>query len=237
MNEIFRFKQFEVDQQGCAMRINTDGVLLGAFAVLQHGETKRILDIGTGTGVIALMLAQRYRQAFVDAIDIDEQAFVRSQANFRNGPFAERMDASHVGIEDIEISCQYNLIVSNPPFFIDSLKNVDKRKTLSRHGSLSFYKSLFEKAARLLTGDGSFVIVWPIDIRNRLIKQGYASGMHNYREIFIQSFPESEPFRVISFFTKRKSSTYSKEIFYIYKEQGKYSDRYVELLKDFFLDF
>lgn len=237
MNEIFRFKQFEVDQQGCAMRINTDGVLLGAFAALQHGETHRILDIGTGTGVIALMLAQRYRQAFVDAIDIEEQAFIRSQTNFRNGPFAERMDALHVGIEDFEISRLYNLIVSNPPFFIDSLKNVDNRKTLSRHGSLSFYQSLFEKVGQLLTGDGSFVIVWPIEIRNRLIKLGYTSGMHNYREIFIQSFPESEPFRVISFFTKRKSTSYSREIFYIYKEQGRYSRKYVELLKDFFLNF
>lgn len=237
MNEIFRFKQFEVDQHGCAMKINTDGVLLGAFATSQDDEPKRILDIGTGTGVIALMLAQRNRQAFVDAIDIDEQAFVRSQANFRNGPFAERMNAFHVGVREMEIRCVYDLIVSNPPFFIDSLKNIDNRKTLSRHGSLSFYKSLFEKSAQVLADDGSFVIVWPIDIRNRLIGLRYASGMHNYREIFIQSFPESEPFRVISFFSKGKSSSYFKEIFYIYKERGKYSVKYVELLKDFFLNF
>lgn len=237
MKEVFRFKEFQVDQQGCTMKINTDGVLLGAVADVASGDAKRILDVGTGTGVIALMLAQRFDDAQVDAIDIDEGSFECSSTNFQTSPFADRMQARHVDIEQYEDNQGYDLIVSNPPFFLDSLKNLDDRKTLSRHGSLSFYSALFEKCRKMLTTQGSFVIVWPIDVRTRIVDMGYTSGMHNYREVFIQSFPESEPFRVISFFSTDESFLYSESSFYIYEERGKYSGVYGKLLKRFFLNF
>lgn len=219
------------------MKINTDGVLLGAVADVPHGSVKRILDIGTGTGVIALMLAQRFDHALVDAIDVDEGSFECSRVNFQTSPFFERMRSCLAGIADYETTATYDLIVSNPPFFLDSLKNIDDRKTLSRHGTLSFYNTLFEKCSKLVTAKGAFVIVWPIDIRKRIINSGYTSAMNNYQEIFIQSFPASEPFRVISFFSTDKSLLYAKRNFYIYEERGKYSSGYGELLTDFFLNF
>lgn len=237
MKDIFRFKQFQVNQHGCAMKINTDGVLLGAIAEVHQGAVKRILDVGTGTGVIALMLAQRLNQALVDAIDIDAGSYECSKLNFHGSPFADRTQAIHVPIERYETSDSYDLIVSNPPFFLDSLKNTSDRKTLSRHGTLSFYKTLFEKSYHLLTDKGSFSIIWPIDIRDRVINLGYSSKLKNHREIFIQSFPESAPFRVISFFTRDASLLYSKETFHIYQERDRQSSAYVELLKDFFLNF
>jgi len=237
MKEIFRFKQFQVDQRGCAMRINTDGVLLGVFAALAESEVQKILDVGTGTGVIALMLAQHYQQAAIEAIDIDEGSYICSKLNFQASPFASRMKAFHVGIENFRAAYSYDLIVSNPPFFINSLKNANDRKTLSRHSSLSFYEALFIRSTKLLAKTGSFVIVWPLDIRNRVLNLGYANGMRCYREIFIQSFPESESFRVISFFTKERSLGYLKDTFHIYQERGKYSEAYVELLRDFFINF
>lgn len=237
MNEIFRFKQFQVDQQGCTMKINTDGVLLGAMAGVSRNQVKRILDVGTGTGVIAMMLAQRYDQALVDAADIDEGSFECSRRNFHNSSFANRMKAYHIGIEEYETSGFYDLIVSNPPFFLDSLKSVSDRKSLSRHGSLLFYRTLFERSAKWLAVNGSFVIVWPVDIRDRLTDLGYTNDMNNYREVFIQSFPESKPFRVISFFTNDFTRSYTRNGFHIYQERGKHSEVYVELLKDFFLNF
>jgi len=237
MKDVFRFKQFQVDQRGCAMKINTDGVLLGVFAAPNSEQVRRILDVGTGSGVIALILAQRYSQAVVDAIDIDEDSFACSKLNFRNSIFADRTNAFHIDMESFESTNAYDLIVSNPPFFIDSLKNADMRKMRSRHSSLSFYRSLFQKATELLTNVGSFVIVWPIKVRDRIVDLNYTEALNCYREVLVQSFPTSEPFRVISFFSKNGSMSYTNELFAIYKAQNVHSDRYQDVLKDFFTIF
>src|SRR5690606_26146030 len=126
MKDIFRFKQFEVDQTGCGMKINTDGVLLAvkanAGAVGHIDAATRILDIGTGTGVVALMLAQRFPDANVEAIDIDEGAFNCAKLNFEKSPFSTRLSIQHIGIENYESQSKFDLIVSNPPFFLNSLK-------------------------------------------------------------------------------------------------------------------
>src|SRR5690606_32919675 len=149
MKEIFKFKQFEIDQRGCTMKINTDGVILATKA--RAVKMDRVLDIGTGTGVIALMLAQRFPEASIEAVDVDQGAFNCAKLNFESSPFSTRVGIHHCGIEDFESLNTFDLIVSNPPFFINSLKNTDDRKTLSRHGSFQFYKSLFNKCFNLLS--------------------------------------------------------------------------------------
>src|SRR3569832_358514 len=123
MSGFFHFKQFNVDQTGCAMKINTDGVLLGALA--DANSPKTILDIGTGTGVIALMLAQRFTRAKIDAVEIDEQATETAVRNFADSPLAERLTVYPFGFVDFFDKYpgrRYDLIVSNPPFYINSLK-------------------------------------------------------------------------------------------------------------------
>ena len=234
MENLFRFKQFTVDQTGCSMRINTDGVLLAVKAT--EANVNRALDIGTGTGVIALMLGQLLPKAVIEAIDIDQGAFECADTNFKNSPFSDRLVIHHSDIKDFESAFRYDLIVSNPPFFLNSLKNTSERKTVSRHGSLQFYDELFSKCFELLADQGSFKIIWPIDVKDYIIAQKQTANLQLDKEIYISSFPESKAFRVISSF--RKAATDAPvvtENFHIYKEQGVYTEAYLKLLKPFFI--
>ena len=139
MPSVFHFKEFSVDQADCAMKINTDGVLAGALS--ENEDPRFILDIGTGTGVIALMLAQRFASAKIDAVEIDQQAAEAAETNFLNSPFAHRLHCYSSSFEDFfsASTIKYDLIVSNPPFFIGSLQNPDKRKSMARHASHDFF--------------------------------------------------------------------------------------------------
>src|SRR6185312_5079329 len=149
---MFQFKQFSVDQSGCAMKINTDGVLLGAFAGAD--DPVKILDIGTGTGVIALMLAQKFIDAKIDAVEIDENAAQTAAVNFKNSPFADRLTLYHLGFEryfDQFPERKYDLIVSNPPFYINSLRSPGVKKTLAKHTDNDFFERLIEYVSAHLT--------------------------------------------------------------------------------------
>lgn len=141
MGSVFRFKQFEVDQGACAMKINTDGVLLGAVADQQ--KVAYVLDIGTGTGVIALMLAQQYPEARIDAVEVDEIAARQAEQNFATAPFPNQMKVFHTSFENFRPEYTYDLIVSNPPFYTKSLHNPDDRKRLARHADELFLKNWF----------------------------------------------------------------------------------------------
>src|SRR5690606_4767661 len=205
--DIFRFKQFNVNQAGCTMKINTDGVLL-AVKANQDYNVRHILDIGTGTGVMALMLAQRYPDAYVESIDIDDDAVLCARHNFTNSPFKDRLEVHYTGIEDYDAMMFYDLIVSNPPFFINSLKNADKRKSLSRHSSIDFYKKMFEKCSKFLSPTGSFQIIWPLEIRDQVLSLSLEADLYLNEETYISSFPDSDPFRVISVFKRVSPELY-----------------------------
>ena len=125
---IFKFKQFEVDQTGCAMKINTDGVLLAAL--VESDNPKNILDVGTGTGVLALMMAQRFPKAYVEAVEIDEQASATAKQNFHLSVFSNRLTVHNMAIEYYNPTEQFDLINSNPPFFVNDLKNAEQKKGL-----------------------------------------------------------------------------------------------------------
>src|SRR5690554_3575321 len=235
-DDIFRFKQFNVNQKGCTMKINTDGVLL-AVKANQDYHVKHILDIGAGTGVLSLILAQRYPDAYVESIDIDEGAVSCAGDNFRNSSFADRLSVYHIGIEDYKTTVSYDLIVSNPPFFINSLKNTDKRKSLSRHSSVEFYRKMFEKCGSFLTPTGSFQIIWPLEIRDQVLSLSLEANLFLNEETYIRSFPDFEPFRVISVFKRSSPELYVSSDFVIYEKEGIYSDAYKDLLKPFFINY
>jgi tRNA1Val (adenine37-N6)-methyltransferase len=231
---IFHFKQFSIDQKVSAMKINTDGVLLAAKS--NPIGPKFILDIGTGTGVIALMLAQRFPEAEVHALEINEEAALCAERNFRNSSFSDRLCVFHTDFQHFIPEHHYDLIVSNPPFFINSLKNPDLNKTLARHAQLGFFENLFSKTFEWLTDNGTFQLIWPLTSKESSIENGLLSKWTIQNEINIRSFEHSEVVRVISTLSKHKSVS-GVENFVIYQEKGKYSLEYRELLKPFFLNF
>jgi tRNA1Val (adenine37-N6)-methyltransferase len=234
MKNAFKFKQFEIDQTGCAMRINTDGVLLGAVA-FKPGATK-ILDIGTGTGVIALMLAQRFPEAFIDAVEIDESAAFAAAKNARNAPFAARLTVLHMAIEHYSASGLYDLIVSNPPYFVNDLKNTEHRKGIARHTDAVFFEDMLRQIALMLDKDGRFWFILPVKQAKSTIDIAVAYGLFPTEIIHLHS-DESKPEIRQIVCLEYSGAAVSHQNLYIYAARGVYTDAYKLLLKDFFLAF
>lgn len=234
---MFRFKQFSVDQAGCAMKINTDGVLLGAMATAQRPE--KILDIGTGTGVIALMLAQRFIQAQIDAVEIDPAAAETAQRNFENTAFADRLHVHPVGINDYFE--QYNgekfdLIVSNPPFYINSLKSPEEKKKQAKHTDVDFFERLIKDVSEHLSPDGLCWLVLPLETAAEVKLLAASNGLRVQKKVNVMSFGDAEPHReIICLGFKDRITKIDK--FVIYQSAGVYTEAYIELLKPYFLAF
>ncbi len=174
---MFRFKKFVIEQELCAMKVGTDGVLLGAWAT--GGSS--VLDVGTGTGIIALMMAQRCPQARVTALDIDEGAARQALQNVAQSPFADRIEVLQKSVQEFDGANEtnrangtnrsngtYDAIVSNPPFFIDSLNAPDRQRNIARHAETLTYGQLMQAAWRLLADEGELSVVVPFDYRQRM---------------------------------------------------------------------
>ena len=235
---VFRFKQFDVDQEGCAMRINTDGVLLAALATADDSPS-HVLDVGTGTGVVSLMLAQRYLGATVDAIEIDREAADTAKRNFDQSPFKGRLASYAVALADFDPDQQYDLIVSNPPFFVDSLRNDDDRRGLARHTNIDFFDQLLGRAQRWLTASGRLQLILPVALAARVEQKAINDyGLVLQAAIPIRSFPGDSPIRRLLFLGKTEvAHLASPTDFVIYQRRGVYSEQYRELLRPFFLAF
>lgn len=237
MNDIFHFKKFKVNQSGCAMKVNTDGVLLAALAY--HISPQKILDIGTGTGLIALMLAQRFENAVIDAVEIEENAAIRAKLNFEGSPFSERLNVFHNSIEDYfsNTNENYDLIISNPPFFINSLKSENFNKEQARHTSKDFFTELLSRSVIKLKPDGVLILILPIETA-KLIEDLIISVPNLYLNelIMIHSFSDSMAHRKILKIGLQPTDLNLKK-FVIYESQGIYSSEYQNLLKDFFTIF
>jgi tRNA1Val (adenine37-N6)-methyltransferase len=237
MPGIFKFKQFDVDQTGCAMKINTDGVLLGALA--DSDDPKTILDIGTGTGVIALMLTQRFVSAKIDAVEIDPSAAETSGRNFANSPFSERLNIYPVGFEDffsVNQNKRYDLIVSNPPFYINSLKSPKANKELAKHTDKAFFERLVKSIAEHLTQEGVFWLILPVDTSELVSTFSADIGLFPRRIIDIRSFPHSEAHRTIVCFGFNEVSPEITKLL-IYRAENIYYEEYKKLLQPYFIAF
>lgn len=234
MGSIFRFKQFEVDQTGCAMKINTDGVLLGAVA--GHPAPLNILDIGTGTGVIALMMAQRFASALVDAVEIDESAAGSASVNCSNSPFNDRMKVFHSSFEDFDTVLKYSLIVSNPPYFVNDLKNPEKRKEIARHADEDFFDLLLKKAAGMLTEDGLLWLILPVKQAESVVVNAVLQKLFASKIVHVYSDQTKASFRQIICLGFADGPAVEEHL-YIYEGQNLYTDQYKYLLRDFLLAF
>ena len=231
----FRFKQFSVTNERSAMKVNTDGVLLGAAMTIKPCD-KRMLDIGTGTGTIALMAAQRSNGlAHVDAIDIDEPSATEAASNFAASPWAHTLNVHHTSLDDFSPELQYDLMFSNPPYFEDSLTAPDQRKSTARHTSDGLsYRDIFEFAVNHLADEGRVAFVLPADQEMNLCRYARMCGFHLFRILRIRTVPRKAPARMIAEFSRERVEAPVDEILTIQNE-GQYTQEYLSLTKDFYL--
>lgn len=234
---MFNFKQFSVSQQNCPLKINTDGVLLGALANVTQKQI--ILDIGTGTGVIALMLAQRNSLAQIDAVEIDAEATKTAKLNFNNSPFKNRLKAFNQSFEEYfnkNPNHYYDKIVSNPPFFINALKSPEDKKNLARHTNISFFHNLFSLSAKHLQINGSIEIIIPTQIESQIVTIAKHQNLFVNGKMFISSFADDKPIRSLLNFGKMELPL-SESFFNIYETKDLHSQVYKTVLKNFFINF
>ena len=237
---IFRFKRFNVVNERSAMKVNTDGVLLGAVMTILPAD-RRLLDVGTGTGTIALMAAQRLNdlvtaEVKVDAIDIDKDSADEAAANFYDSPWASSLTAIHSSLDDFAHSAgEYDLIFSNPPYFEDSLEAPQERRNHARHTTSGLsYRELLDFSAARLTECGRFAIVLPLDQEHTLTRYARMSGLHLFRITRVRTVPRKAPTRMIAEFSRHRCEN-PEDITLTIQSEGKYTQEYLTLMRDFYL--
>jgi tRNA1Val (adenine37-N6)-methyltransferase len=234
-NNYFRFKQFTVYQEKSAFKVGTDGVLLGAYAGVS--EPHSILDIGTGTGLIALMLAQRYDASIV-AIEPDEVSFAEACYNVSRSNWSGRIKVENCSLQNyFPVGGSFDMIVTNPPYFIDSLKNDDPQKSKARHNVALNNTDLLEGTERLLQKNGSLQLVLPWTEGNVFIAEAREFGFYCNDILKIRPVLRGEIRRLILRFSRQKTRVTEK---FLTIEKGRrhdFTDDYIDLTKDFYLNF
>lgn len=235
----FAFKQFTIIQDKCAMKVGTDAVLLGAW-VKTYG-VRRALDIGTGTGVIALMIAQK-SGAEIDAIEIDPHAATEAKENANNSPWSERIHVQHISLQDFaRIADQkYDLIVSNPPYFVDSLPSSEANRTTARHTVHLPFSELIRSAAKLLSKEGKLYVILPVKEGEQFIQLAAEHRLHLRRITRVRSNPDKPDKRWLMQFGFAPKPQISDSILVMEKDpqvRHSYTDEYKELTRDYYLQF
>lgn len=235
-NNSFAFKHFTIKQNECAMKVGTDAVLLGAW--VNATSSKRILDIGTGTGVIAIMLAQK-SPAKIDAIDVDEMSYKQATENVGNCPWKEWIQVYHTSLQEFSKthSNEYDLIVSNPPYFIDSTKTPTDSRTHARHADLLSYEELLTGILKLLSPTGSFCVILPNKEGEQFRDMAEKKQLHLTKLVRIHTRTDKTEKRLLMKFEFTQKS-FSEESITIEKdERHTYTEEYKELTKDYYLNF
>ena len=253
---VFHFKKFDVVNERSAMKVNTDGVLLGAAMTIRQDD-RRLLDIGTGTGTIALIAAQRVLEipgqagddekgagddvkgsdVMIDAIDIDEPSASEASVNFDESPWAEHLRAHNLSLQDFADaeSGKYDLIFTNPPYFEDSLAAPDERKSAARHTSDGVsYREILDFASERLSENGRVSIILPSEQENDLCRYARMSGLHLFRILRIRTVPRKQPIRIIAEFSRQRCACPEDGMLTIQNE-GQYTEEYLSLTHDFYL--
>ena len=246
-NPYFQFKQFTVWHDKCAMKVGTDGVLLGAWATVFADnvmETKtsshtgahfHVLDIGTGTGLIAMMVAQRSSDAIVDAIDIDEDACKQAAENIEASPFGNRINVIHKSFLEFETEKKYDLIVSNPPYFKRALKSPDEKRNAARHNDSLPLKKLIEQAITMLSENGIISLILPLQLSEELDFIIATHRLHAIRRTEIVSKEGLNPKRFLIEMSPGIPHEYKQTVLTLETIGRRRSQQYTELTKDFYL--
>lgn len=233
---MFQFKHFSVSDEHCTMKVGTDGVLLGAWANVQGVKT--ILDIGTGCGLIALMLAQRSDKTNIDAVEIDHDSAMQARQNVENSPWQDRIKIHHASFREFseERNEKYDLIVSNPPFFENSLKPAMKHKNISKHtGHLTFEELLFH-TSHMMHNNSRFTLILPADQSTNFISKALIEDLYCTFELKVIPREGKTPKRCILEFTKQRQKKAEAELT-IKNKDGSWTEEYQNLTGDFYLGF
>ena len=230
-NPYFKFKRFTIYHDKCAMKVGTDGVLLGAWTDVNNSQ--KILDIGTGSGLIALMLAQRC-EASITAIDIDLEAVEQAQININTSNWKNRMKVIHTDLCKYSPQNQFDTIVSNPPYFIDSLKCDDIQRNTSRHNDTLTSEQLFKNVSQMLSPEGEFSLIIPFDQTESAISIAEKYGLYPSKHTRVITRPGLPPKRSVLAF-KKHPEEYIPQDLVIELERHVYSEDYIALTKEFYL--
>lgn len=231
-NPFFQFKQFTVWHDKCAMKVGTDGVLLGAWTSVESAH--RILDIGTGTGLVALMLAQRSLAAVV-ALEIEEWAALQAAENVARSPWPDRIEVIREDFRLYTSDAKFDVIVSNPPYFVDGLKGPDGQRNAARHNDGLSYEPLLQGVATLLTADGLFTLVIPTDVAERVKEIAQIKGLYPSKQLFVVTKPGAAPKRtLITFGFHPQACSIDTLLTEVARHQ--YSDEYIALTKMYYLN-
>jgi tRNA1Val (adenine37-N6)-methyltransferase len=232
---IFKFKQFSVIQERCAMKIGTDGVLLGAWTPLINNPFN-VLDIGAGTGILSLMLAQRSNAEQIDAIEIDEDAYEQCVENFEASPWGDKLFCFHAGLDEFvdEPEDEYDLIISNPPFYTDDYKSDNTSRDLARFEDALPFEELIEAAALLLSDNGIFSVIIPFKEEERFVAMCKELDLFPLKMTRVKGTPTSEIKRSLLAFCRIEQTPLIDELI-IEISRHNYTSEYIELTKEFYL--
>ena len=233
-NSYFQFKEFRIEQKKSAMKVTTDGCLFGAWVASRHEDKTigSILDIGTGTGLLTLMLAQKIESKF-DAVEIDENAADEASQNFQNSKWAERITLRHLSIQEFNPSYQFDVIVCNPPFFNQNLKGQSKSKNLAIHNDELSITQLIQQIDRLLSPGGSAYILYPPYEMELFIAEAKHSGLSLNSILNIYDIVNRPSIRTMAEISRNKKITDSNRL--VIKEAERYTEEFNKLLRDYYL--
>lgn len=233
---MFTFKQFSVEQDRCAMKIGTDGVLLGAWAPTTNNPFS-VLDIGSGTGIVALMLAQRTNAEQIDALEIDEAAYEQAVDNFENSPWSDRLFCFHAGLDEFieEPEDEYDLIISNPPFYSEDFKSDNEQRDLARFQDAMPFEDLIEAADLLLSENGIFAVIIPFKEEEKLQAIAHEFELYPFKITHVKGTPTTEIKRSLLAFSRNKTTDYQVDVLTIENARHVYTPEYIALTKNFYL--
>lgn len=233
---MFKFKQFAVNQDRCAMKIGTDAVLLGAWCPIDNNP-KSILDVGAGTGILALMLAQRTNADQIDALEIDEEAYEQCVENFENSPWADKLFCYHAALDEFvdDPEDEYDLIISNPPFYSEDFKTSDEQRDLARFQDAMPFDDLIEAADLLLSENGTFAVVIPYKEEDRFIDLCAEYELYAVKATRVKGSQKTPIVRSLLAFKRYELSVLTADELVIEINRHEYTDDYINLTQDFYL--
>ena len=231
----FKFKEFTINQDRCAMKIGTDSVLLGAWTTLKNNPFS-VLDIGAGTGVLGLMIAQRSRAQNIEAIEIDADAFEQCSENFENSPWSDRLFCYHASLIEFveEIEDEFDLIICNPPFYSEDYKTDNEARDLARFNDAMPFEHLIFAVINLLSEDGIFSVVIPYKEETNFVDLASKSGLFPKRILRVKGNPDTEIKRSLLEFSFKDHKIETSELI-IETARHQYTEDYINLTKDFYL--
>jgi tRNA1Val (adenine37-N6)-methyltransferase len=230
----FHFKTFSIVQQKNAMKVNTDSVILGAYTT--HPNPKKALDIGTGTGLLALMLAHKYPNLNVDAIEIEKDSCEEARYNFEQSNWCNRLTPIYNSLQNFVPNGKYDLIITNPPYFINSSKNSNSVKTQARHTDNLSFENIILFATNNLSMQGTLSLILPKTESDIFEEKAISNGLFLSEQLNISPLPNKNINRVISVYSIQSSPEITTNNMLVYQELNKYSKQHHELTKEFYLE-